>query len=159
MSELMKKMTCISVFAVALAGCISDPVITEPALNAGKFPSVRFSHEDSLQLGDRVFFAHDRYDLSPDARRTLERQSAYLKQYGDVRFIIQGHADEHGTREYNLALGERRAAVVKDYLVALGVPATRLATVSYGKERPAVLGSNEAAWSQNRRAQSVVQQN
>ncbi|GFZ88231.1 peptidoglycan-associated lipoprotein [Elstera cyanobacteriorum] len=108
-----------------------------------------------VNVGDRVFFAYDKFDLSADARRTLERQAAWLKQYASVRLTVEGHADERGTREYNLALGERRANAAKDYLVALGVPAARLTTVSYGKERPAVLGSNEAAWSQNRRSVSV----
>lgn len=108
-----------------------------------------------VNVGDRVFFAYDKFDLSADARRTLERQATWLKQYASVRLTVEGHADERGTREYNLALGERRANAAKDYLVALGVPAARLTTVSYGKERPAVLGSNEAAWSQNRRSVSV----
>lgn len=110
-----------------------------------------------LNVGDRTFFAYDSVDLSADARRTLERQAGWLKQYGSVRVIIEGHADERGTREYNLALGDRRATAQKDYLVALGVLESRLSTVSYGKERPATLGANEAAWSQNRRAVSVPQ--
>ena len=116
------------------------------------------SEEDLVQnVGDRVFFDFDRSDLKPEARATLERQAAWLKQYSNVRLQIEGHCDERGTREYNLALGERRANATKNYLVALGIPASRLSTISYGKERPAVLGSNEAAWAQNRRAVSVVQ--
>jgi peptidoglycan-associated lipoprotein len=132
------------------------PVVTPaPAQQAGIRPG---SLEDfRVNVGDRVFFGYDKYDLSADARRTLERQAAWLKQYAQVRLVVEGHADERGTREYNLALGERRANALKDYLVALGVPAARLSTVSYGKERPAVLGSNEAAWSQNRRGVSVPQ--
>lgn len=158
----MKKMICISAFAMALAGCVDDPVITEPVIGAGQSESTLsikgLAHED-LYLGLRVFFSYDEYDLSVDARRSLERLSIYLRQRSVASVLIEGHADEYGTREYNLALGERRAAAVKDYLVALGISADRLSTVSYGKERPAVLGSNEAAWSQNRRAQSVIQQN
>ena len=116
------------------------------------------SEEDLVQnVGDRVFFDFDRSDLKPEARATLERQAAWLKQYANVRLQIEGHCDERGTREYNLALGERRANAAKNYLVALGIPAARLSTISYGKERPAVLGSNESAWAQNRRAVSVVQ--
>jgi peptidoglycan-associated lipoprotein len=116
------------------------------------------SSEDFVQnVGDRVFFDYDRSDLKPEARQTLERQAAWLKQYSNVRLQIEGHCDERGTREYNLALGERRANATKNYLVALGIPASRLSTISYGKERPAVLGSNETSWAQNRRAVSVVQ--
>jgi len=116
------------------------------------------SSEDFVQnVGDRVFFDFDRSDLKPEARATLERQAAWLKQYSNVRLQIEGHCDERGTREYNLALGERRANAAKNYLVALGIPASRLSTISDAKERPAVLGSNEPAWAQNRRAVSVVQ--
>jgi peptidoglycan-associated lipoprotein len=116
------------------------------------------SSEDFVQnVGDRVFYDYDRSDLKPEARQTLERQAAWLKQYSNVRLQIEGHCDERGTREYNLALGERRANAAKNYLVALGIPASRLSTISYGKERPAVLGSNETSWAQNRRAVSVVQ--
>ena len=107
-------------------------------------------------VGDRVFFALDSSVLSADAQGTLERQAAWLKQYGDVNVTVEGHCDERGTREYNLALGERRAAAVKNYLVGLGVAAGRVSTISYGKERPAVLGSSESSWSQNRRGVTVV---
>jgi peptidoglycan-associated lipoprotein len=107
-------------------------------------------------VGDRVFFGYDQYNLSPEARGTLDRQSKWLQQYGNVTVTVEGHADERGTREYNLALGERRANAVRNYLVAQGVAAARLKTISYGKERPAVLGSNEASWAQNRRGVTVV---
>lgn len=110
-----------------------------------------------VNVGDRVFFGYDRYDLTPEARDTLEQQAAWLKQYPRISVVIEGHADERGTREYNLALGERRANAAKNYLVALGVSPSRLTTISYGKERPAVPGSNEAAWAQNRRAVTVVE--
>lgn len=111
-----------------------------------------------LNVGDRVFFEFDRSDLNPEARATLDRQAAWLKKYSTVGVTIEGHCDERGTREYNLALGERRAMSVKNYLVADGVGASRVKIVSYGKERPAVLGSNEAAWAQNRRGVTVVTQ-
>ncbi len=110
-----------------------------------------------LNVGDRVFFDFDKYNLSPEARRTLERQAAWMQRYPSVTIAIEGHCDERGTREYNLALGERRANAAKAYLVALGVDANRLSTISYGKERPEALGSNEAAWAQNRRSVTVVQ--
>ncbi len=108
-------------------------------------------------VGDRVFFGYDRYDLSDEARATLEKQAAWLKQYTTLSITVEGHADERGTREYNLALGERRANSVKNFLVAPGVDASRVSTISYGKERPAVVGSDEAAWAQNRRGVTVVQ--
>jgi peptidoglycan-associated lipoprotein len=109
-----------------------------------------------LNVGDRVFFAFDKYNLTPEARRTLERQSAWLKQYPAATVTIEGHCDERGTREYNLALGERRANSVKSYLVALGIDANRISTISYGKERPVALGSNESAWAQNRRGVTTI---
>jgi peptidoglycan-associated lipoprotein len=108
-------------------------------------------------VGDRVFFDYNKYNLTPDARAELGKWVAFLKSYPADKLTIEGHCDERGTREYNLALGERRANSVKEFLVAQGVDAGRLKTISYGKERPAVLGHNEAAWSQNRRGVGVVQ--
>lgn len=116
------------------------------------------SQEDFVvNVGDRVFFAFDRSDLSAEARATLERQAQWLQQYPNRSVVVEGHADERGTREYNLGLGERRANAAAQYLIALGVSSNRITTVSYGKERPAVLGSNESAWAQNRRGVTVVQ--
>jgi peptidoglycan-associated lipoprotein len=109
-----------------------------------------------VNVGDRVFFGYDQHDLTPEGQRTLEMQAEWMKRYPNVNVTIEGHCDERGTREYNLALGERRAAAVKNYLSALGVPASRVMTISYGKERPAVMGSNPSAWSQNRRGVTVV---
>ena len=109
-----------------------------------------------VNVGDRIFFDLDKYSLSSEARGTLERQAAWLKKYSAVTIAVEGHCDERGTREYNLALGERRANSVKDYLVALGISPGRINTISYGKERPVALGSSEAAWSQNRRGVSKV---
>jgi peptidoglycan-associated lipoprotein len=108
------------------------------------------------EVGDRVFFDFDKSDLKPEARRTIERWAAFLRKYPNLTVTIEGHCDERGTREYNLALGERRANAARNFLVSLGIEARRVATISYGKERPAVVGSNEAAWSQNRRAVMVV---
>jgi len=109
-----------------------------------------------ISVGDRVFFGYDKYNLSGDAQRVLQGQAAWLKKYTGKTITVEGHCDERGTREYNLALGERRANSVKDYLVALGVSAERVKTVSYGKERPVALGHEEGAWSQNRRSVTVV---
>jgi peptidoglycan-associated lipoprotein len=115
------------------------------------------SQEDLVaNVGDRVFFDFDKSDLKPEARRTIERWAAWLKQYPNTTVTIEGHCDERGTREYNIALGERRASSAKNFLTSLGIDARRVATISYGKERPAVVGSNEAAWSQNRRGVMVV---
>lgn len=109
-----------------------------------------------VNVGDRVFFAFDRFDLSQEARATLEKQAAWLQANRGVTVTIEGHADERGTREYNLGLGERRANSAKDYLVALGINPDRISTISYGEERPVAVGSNETAWAQNRRATTTV---
>lgn len=115
------------------------------------------SAEDFKQnVGDRVFFALDRYDVSAEAQQQLQKQAAWLQQYPAVTVTIEGHADERGTREYNLALGERRANSVANYLTALGVDKSRLSVISYGKERPECTESNEACWSQNRRAVTTI---
>src|SRR5688572_3400916 len=110
-----------------------------------------------VNVGDRVFFGYDRYDLAPEARGTLDKQAAWLAQYPSVNVTVEGHADERGTREYNIALGERRAAAAKSYLTTMGVDPRRLNTISYGKEQPAVVGANPAGWAQNRRAVTRVE--
>ncbi len=107
-------------------------------------------------VGDRVLFEYDSSDLTPEARRTLERQAAWLKRYSNVSITVEGHCDERGTIEYNLALGERRATAVSNFLVALGINGARIMTISYGKEKPVALGSNDTAWSQNRRGVTRV---
>lgn len=109
-----------------------------------------------VNVGDRVFYGFDQYNLTADARAILEKQAAWLAKYPSVTITLEGHADERGTREYNLALGERRANAAKEYLVSLGVDAMRVKTISYGKERPVALGHNDASWAQNRRAVTVV---
>ena len=103
-----------------------------------------------------VYFDTDQYNIDAEDQAKLQRQAQYFSQYSQVNFTIEGHADERGTREYNLALGERRANAAKNYLVSVGVPANRIRTISYGKERPVALGSNQAAWAQNRRAATVT---
>jgi len=109
-----------------------------------------------INVGDRVFFGYDSSTLDDDARATLDRQSAWLQQYPAITVTIEGHTDERGTREYNLALGERRATAAKNYLVALGVEPERLLTISYGEERPVDPGTDETAYRQNRRAVTVI---
>jgi len=111
------------------------------------------SQEDLVaNVGDRIFFEFDSFAIGPRARGTLERQASWLNRYGNITLTLEGHCDERGTREYNLGLGQRRAEAVKKYLMALGVAENRLATISYGKERPVALGSNDQSWAQNRRS-------
>lgn len=110
-----------------------------------------------VNVGDRVYFGYDRYDLTPEAQNQLRMQAQWLQQYPNVSVVIEGHADERGTREYNLALGDRRATAVKDYLVNMGVSSSRVSTISYGKEMPEVLGSNPQSWARNRRAVTKIQ--
>lgn len=157
---------------VVLAGCQSKPEDTGAISTSGEMTTsapmdgagvgqdniMPGSEQDLVvNIGDRVFFGYDQSDLSSEARGMVEKQAQWLKTYPSVNIMIEGHADERGTREYNLALADKRASSVRSYLVALGVPTSRLQTISYGKERPAVLGSDESAWSQNRRGVLVVQ--
>ena len=115
------------------------------------------SQQDLAQTaGDRVFFDYDRADITPEGQEILRRQAQWLKRYSNVSVTLEGHTDERGTREYNLALGERRAQAVKNVLVALGIPASRVQTISYGKERPAIPHSDDQSYAQNRRAVTVV---
>ncbi|MFH1157798.1 MAG: peptidoglycan-associated lipoprotein Pal [Pseudomonadota bacterium] len=134
------------------APAMMDPV---PGVDQGPVPGTQ--QDLVVTVGDRVFFDYDKYDLGSDARTTIERQTQWLKKYPHVNVSVEGHCDERGTREYNLALGEKRAASVKNYLIALGIESSRIQTLSYGKERPAVTGSDETSWAQNRRGVVVVQ--
>jgi peptidoglycan-associated lipoprotein len=112
--------------------------------------------EFNQTVGDRVFFTTDQTDLSQTAQAPLDKQAAWLNQYNKYSFTIEGHADERGTREYNFALGSRRAQAVHDYLAAKGVSASRMRTISYGKERPVAVCDDISCWSQNRRAVTVL---
>jgi peptidoglycan-associated lipoprotein len=109
-----------------------------------------------IKVGDRVLFGYDSSDLDDEDRAILNSQSKFLNQNQSLKVTIQGHCDERGTREYNLALGEKRASSVKDYLISLGINSERISVVSYGKERPQVLGSNKTAWSMNRRSVTTI---
>ena len=133
----------------------SPSPVDQAATPAGPTPGTQ--QDLVVNVGDRVFFGYDKYDLSPEARTSIEKQAQWLKTYPNINISVEGHCDERGTREYNLALGEKRATAVRNYLVALGIEASRLQTISYGKERPAVTGSDETAWAQNRRGVLVVQ--
>lgn len=166
--ELLMRLKYLSLLAVAiLASACADKKAPVQQANVDQpqyEPYVEDTHnvqpgsiEDfRVNVGDRVFYAYNRNDLTPAARETLERQAGWLKQYADVQVVVEGHCDERGTREYNLALGERRAHAAKNYLVSLGVSAKRITTLSFGKDRPENPASNEEAWSQNRRAVTVI---
>jgi peptidoglycan-associated lipoprotein len=138
--------------ALAISACAN-----QQAQNAQGAAATPGSQQDFVvNVGDRVFFTTDSTDLSPQARDTLNKQAQWLNNYGQYRFTIEGHADERGTREYNLALGARRAQAVRDYLIARGIAANRMRTISYGKERPVAVCNDISCWSQNRRAVTVL---
>ena len=143
--------------AFALAACSSknglngaDLSITGGAAKPGS------AQEFVVSVGDRVFFLTDSANFTPQATATLNRQVQWLRQYPQYTFVIEGHADERGTREYNIALGARRATATRDYLIARGVSANRMRTISYGKERPVAVCNDISCWSQNRRAVIVL---
>ena len=119
-------------------------------------PAAGSQEELTVEVGDRVFFDFDKYNIRPDQRGTVEALAAWLDTNPSVTLTIEGHCDERGTREYNLALGDRRAYAVKEFLVSLGVDASRLQTKSYGKERPVCADSDDSCWQQNRRGYSVI---
>jgi peptidoglycan-associated lipoprotein len=161
---MLARLTALAGALLMLAACGSSP---DPAAGPpggpggpGGISSSRFgpgSQQDlAATAGDRIFFAFDSAEVSPEAQRILQRQAEWLRRYPNVSVTVEGHCDERGTREYNLALGERRAQAARNVLVALGIPGSRVSTISYGKERPAVPGSSEDAYAQNRRAQTAV---
>ena len=167
------RLNILSVFAVValLAACETAPEGSGSSSGAGGGSSAtsgsgsgsgsggpRSGTQEDLvvNVGDRVFFGFNKYKLNGAARGILEKQAAWLKKFPSVTVVAEGHADERGTREYNLALGERRANSAKDYLVTLGISPSRIKTISYGEERPVALGSSEKSWSQNRRSVTVV---
>src|SRR5215472_4929774 len=157
---MITRMIGVVLAVLMLAACSSNPPPAATGATGGVTGGAGFAPGSQQDLaataGDRVFFAYDQSTISPEGQQILQRQSDWLKRYSQVRVTIEGHCDERGTREYNLALGERRAQAVKNVLVALGIPASRINTISYGKERPIVVGSNEEAYAQNRRAVTTV---
>jgi len=157
------KVLAVLVAATALAACSSSSDTNQgqsgggaPPVTAPSGPAAGSQQEFVQEVGDRVFFALNSYALNGQAQQTLRRQAAWLQQYTQYSAVIEGHADERGTREYNLALGERRANATRNYLVSLGVPPNRLTTVSYGKERPVCVQANERCWAQNRRGVTTL---
>ena len=140
---------------VSSAAVTPETTASEDSMMAA--PPTPGSQEDLvINVGDRVFFGFDKSVITAASEKTLKRQAAWMRKHSSVSITVEGHADERGTREYNLALGERRAVSVKNFLVALGISGDRIATISYGKERPDALGHTEAAWSQNRRGVTAV---
>ncbi|WP_036259292.1 peptidoglycan-associated lipoprotein Pal [Methylocapsa aurea] len=150
--------------ALAIAGCAKTPTEDPAALAGGagfgaggsRAAAPGSPQDFAVNAGDRVFFDSDSSELSPTAQATLDKQSRWLQQYSRYTFTVEGHADERGTREYNFALGARRAEATKEYLVARGIPAARIRTTSYGKERPVAVCNDISCWSQNRRAVTVL---
>ncbi|MEI8144476.1 MAG: peptidoglycan-associated lipoprotein Pal [Alphaproteobacteria bacterium] len=139
---------------LALGACAQTP---NPNANANAGAATPGSPQDFVvNVGDRVFFETDSSELTPVARGTLDKQATWLNQYPRYSFTVEGHADERGTREYNIALGARRAQTVRDYLSARGVGAQRMRTISYGKERPVAVCNDISCWSQNRRSVTVL---
>ena len=134
----------------------SDAGGTTSAGGASSIGSIRTPDELLAKVGSTVYFDYDQSSLTSEAQATLDRQAAFLKASPSFRLVIEGHCDERGTREYNLALGDRRASAVRDYLVAKGINASRLSTISYGKERPSVGGSNDTSYALNRRSVSRI---
>jgi peptidoglycan-associated lipoprotein len=162
LKELTMAATKSLLAAIAAAGllvaCSSDSDTANTAGAGAGAGQIRPGSQEDLvaNVGDRVLFDTDRSSIRADQRPVLERQARWMGQYPAVQVMVEGHTDERGTREYNLALGQRRANAARDVLVAGGVAGTRIQTISYGKDRPEALGSNEQAWAQNRRAVTVV---
>ena len=146
------------VLVVAVAACSRNGAGGTGVGNLGPGGGAPGSQQEFLvSVGDRVFFETDSSNLTPTAMATLDKQAAWLNQYRNYRILIEGHADERGTREYNIALGARRGSVVVNYLVSKGVDSRRITTKSFGKERPVAICNDISCWSQNRRAVTVVQ--
>ncbi|WP_440958892.1 peptidoglycan-associated lipoprotein Pal [Oceanicaulis sp. LC35] len=166
----MKRLSILAALALSasLAACASQPEPYTPEPQPDPGPVVEQNPEPQgpipgsvedfeVNAGDRVFFALDQHTLSNEARTTLRRQAAWLASYPGARILIAGNCDERGTREYNLALGARRANAARDFLVSQGVDPSRISTVSYGKERPVCNQSSEQCWATNRNAMTVIQ--
>jgi peptidoglycan-associated lipoprotein len=148
---LNKKIFLLASSVLALASCGGGKKVTSQVINE---PATEQTFANSVK--DRVFFAFDSSELSTENKATLDKQAEWIKSHGHAHYTVEGHADERGTREYNIALGERRAHSAKKYLLSKGVESNHLNTVSFGKEKPAVHGHDEQAWAQNRRAVTLI---
>ena len=155
-TDFIRVARIIGVLAVVLltAACANRPRYDQAGLAGAAVPG---SQQDFVvNVGDRVFFESDSTELSPQARATLDKQAQWLQHYNRYAFTVEGHADERGTREYNIALGAKRSQVARDYLASRGVDSSRMRTISYGKERPVAVCNDISCWSQNRRAVTVL---
>jgi peptidoglycan-associated lipoprotein len=151
------KVAALIVAALAMGACAKNPANGDIGALANASAATPGSQQDFVvNVGDRVFFNSDSSELTPVSISTLDKQAQWLRSYGQYTFIVEGHADERGTREYNIALGARRAQAVHDYLVSRGIPAHRMKTISYGKERPVAVCDDISCWSQNRRSVTVL---
>ncbi|WP_297803067.1 peptidoglycan-associated lipoprotein Pal [uncultured Brevundimonas sp.] len=171
------KIATIGAFAAAMAACTPKPAVdtatpttpppatnpayptapTGPVDGAGVGQAIPGSEQDFvINVGDRIYFDLDSYEVNAEAAMRLGAQAAWLQRYPSITVRIEGNADERGTREYNLALGARRAEAVRNFLISRGIPANRIDTISFGKERPIAEGSNESAWAQNRNARTAI---
>ena len=155
---IMRKFRAAGVVAALIAGLALSACASKQATDSlASGAAVPGSQQDFVvNVGDRVFFETDQTELTAQARATLDKQAQWLSQYANYTFTIEGHADERGTREYNIALGARRAQNVRNYLASRGIQAGRMRTVSYGKERPVAVCNDISCWSQNRRAVTVL---
>lgn len=172
-------LTALAIASLATAACASNPppepapaptetaVVTPPVVTPPKpptnvtppvptGPAAGSKADFAVKATDRVYFGYDMYNLDGDSNKSLASQVAWLKQFPSTRVEVQGHADERGTRDYNIALGERRAQAVKSYLVSQGIAETRIQTISFGKDKPLDMGHDEAAWARNRNAYTNV---
>ena len=163
MAEVMKyravKLAVMLVVALSIGACAKNPLNSDeqnPGLANASAATPGSQQDFVVNVGDRVFFESDSSELTPQAVGTLEKQAQWLRSYHQYAFLVEGHADERGTREYNIALGARRAQAVRDYLVSRGVSGQRMRTISYGKERPVAVCNDISCWSQNRRSVTVL---
>tara|TARA_B100001996_G_scaffold340701_1_gene294359 strand:+ start:295 stop:789 length:495 start_codon:yes stop_codon:yes gene_type:complete len=159
LSNILKNTILVVILSLVVSACASKKTTTTSAIDSQMQGDV-YTGTDSVEylakgVPDRVFFATNESILTTKSRDTLRKQAAWLRENSNVNVVIEGHADERGTREYNLALGERRANSAKDYLMTYGVSADRISVISYGKERPVDSGSNPLSWSKNRRSVTV----
>ena len=163
MTEVMSyravKFAVMLVVALSIGACAKNPLNSDeqnPGLANASAATPGSQQDFVVNVGDRVFFESDSSELTPQAVATLEKQAQWLRSYHQYAFLVEGHADERGTREYNIALGARRAQAVRDYLVSRGVSGQRMRTISYGKERPVAVCNDISCWSQNRRSVTVL---
>ena len=151
----LRKIIMVAIASLALTACATQTKVSKGMMQSDVYTGTDTVEYLATGVKDRVFFATNKSTLTTASRDTLRKQAAWMRKKKDLTFTIEGHADERGTREYNLALGERRANAAKDYLMTYGISSNRISVISYGKERPVDSGSNPLAWSKNRRSVTV----